>query len=80
MPDKSITVGGFARGKGKELRVLLAEYQGSKYIDIRVYYQDRVDGDWKPTKSGVTVPPGLLAEFKGLLDDAQEQAETMGWT
>jgi hypothetical protein len=79
MPDRSIKVGAIGRGKNKEIRVLLAEFQGAKYVDIRAYYQDKDDGEWKPTKSGVTVPPAKLSELRDLLDVAEEQAESAGW-
>jgi len=31
-------------------------YKGRDYLDIRIYYQDN-EGEWKPTRKGVTVSP-----------------------
>lgn len=37
------------------------EYQNRKFIDVRQYYKDS-DGEFKPTRKGVTFPPDLLQD------------------
>ncbi len=37
------------------IRIEKKEYKGHTFIDIRKYYQDG-DGNWLPTKKGVTIP------------------------
>ncbi len=37
------------------IRIEKKEYKGHTFIDIRKYYQDS-DGEWLPTKKGVTLP------------------------
>jgi len=37
------------------------EYQNRKYIDVRQYYKDS-DGEFRPTKKGVTFSPDLLQD------------------
>ena len=44
------------------VRVCLTEYKGKDYFDIRLYYRE--DGDWRPTKKGLTLAIGLLPELK----------------
>ena len=39
------------------------EYKGKKYIDIRTYFEAD-DGEYKPTKKGVTLSIDLYNELK----------------
>jgi len=41
----------------------LSEFKGKSYADVRVYYEDD-EGEWKPTKKGVTVAVDRFSEFK----------------
>jgi len=41
------------------VRISENEYRDRKYIDIRQYYKDR-EGEFRPTKKGVTFSPDLL--------------------
>lgn len=41
----------------------LSEFRGKQYADIRIYYEDD-EGEWKPTKKGVTVSLDRFPEFK----------------
>ena len=43
------------------IRISENEYQDHKYIDIRQYYKDD-NGEFKPTKKGITFPPDLLED------------------
>lgn len=43
------------------IRISENEYQNRKYIDIRQYYKDN-EGEFRPTKKGVTFPPDLLED------------------
>jgi hypothetical protein len=49
------------------------EYQGHKFIDIRLHFQADDGTTWSPTKKGVTVSPSTWPEFKAAL--AQVEAE-----
>ena len=44
------------------IRVSLTQYRNKDYFDIRLYYRE--DGDWRPTKKGLTLAIGLLPELK----------------
>ena len=46
----------------EKIKFSLTEFKGKNYVDLRVYYEDD-EGDWKPTKKGITVP---LAQFHEL--------------
>ena len=43
-------------------RVCLRRYKGKDYFDIRLYYRE--EGQWLPTKKGLTLAIGLLPGLK----------------
>jgi len=43
------------------IRISENEYQNRRYIDVRQYYKDN-EGEFKPTKKGVTFSPDLLQD------------------
>jgi len=43
------------------IRISENEYRDRKFIDIRQYYKDS-DGEFQPTKKGVTFSPDLLED------------------
>lgn len=46
----------------ERIQVELKEYRKKQYLDIRTYYRSD-DGDWKPTKKGVTIPPDCMEDL-----------------
>jgi Transcriptional Coactivator p15 (PC4) len=50
----------------EQLRIERREYKGHAFIDVRTYYQND-DGEWCPTRKGVTIALDLLAEFKAAI-------------
>jgi hypothetical protein len=53
----------FEKNATEVVRVSLTEYRGHKLVDVRVYYSDD-EGQYRPTKKGVSLAVGLYAEFK----------------
>ncbi len=51
------------KGPNEKIFFSLSEYKGKKYADIRIYCEDD-EGEWKPTKKGITLSPDRFAEFK----------------
>lgn len=49
--------------EGERIRLGLNEFQGKEYVDIRQFYQVE-DGEWRPTKKGVTLPTDKWPEFR----------------
>lgn len=47
----------------ERVRVSISEFNDTQYIDVRACYQAE-DGEWRPTKRGVTLPLDQLEEFK----------------
>ena len=54
----------------EQIQVRAAEYEGHPYIDIRTYWRNGEDDDWKPSKKGVTLKPELVGELIAVLKKA----------
>lgn len=66
-----MVVGEIERGETEVLRVSTEEYKGRKYVDVRIYFEND-EGEWKPTKKGVTIQPDRIEAFMELLRKAQK--------
>jgi len=63
-------IGEIQKNSIEKIRVILSEYKGYKFIDIRVYVEDD-KGEWIPTKKGIAVPPDKVDEIVSLLKEAK---------
>lgn len=59
MPD---VVAEMEKSFNEKILFSVSEFKGKQYADIRIYYEDD-EGEWKPTKKGVTVSLDSFAEF-----------------
>ena len=66
-----MVVGEIERGETEVLRVSTEEYKGRKYVDVRIYFSND-EGEWKPSKKGVTIQPDRMDAFLELLKKAQK--------
>ena len=57
------TVHSFPKNPTEEIRASLSSYKGKQYLDLRVYYLGD-DGDYHPSKKGITIPPDLLGDLE----------------
>ena len=64
-------IGEIGRTETEVVRVSVEEYKGRKYVDVRIYFEND-EGDWKPTKKGVTIQPDRLDLFMDLIRQAKE--------
>ena len=65
------------RNQTEQVRVGVKEFKGKSYIDIRIYYMDD-QGDWKPTKKGVSLSTEYIEELKdavGIIDGQIKELE-----
>ncbi len=61
--------------KGEDvIRVALTEFRKRQYIEIRTYYMAE-DGEWRPTKKGITLSPDLMKEVHSALGTALDELE-----
>lgn len=57
------------KNKREQIRIEATEFKGQDLVDIRVYYQDQADGEWKPSKKGIAFKMELLPEIIKALQD-----------
>ena len=55
----------FMKNPAELVKIVLTEYRGKRYADVRVYYDssDSAVPDWKPTKKGVCLSVELLDDL-----------------
>ncbi len=56
----------------------LSEFKGRKLVDIRVHVPGDQDGDWVPTRKGVSLAVGLYPAFKQALAELEEALVAQG--
>lgn len=64
-------VGDIEKSATEVVRVSAEEFKGRKYLDIRVYFEGD-EGEWKPTKKGVTIQPEKVDAFIELVTKAKD--------
>ncbi len=52
------------------IRISKESFKNKDYIDIRIYFQND-EGEWKPTKKGVTFAPDKIDEVIEILKTAK---------
>ena len=57
------------------IRIEDSEYQGNRFVDLRVYYYDEANGENKPTKKGVAIPYSSLGEVIDALKTLQPETK-----
>ncbi|MCU0596609.1 MAG: transcriptional coactivator p15/PC4 family protein, partial [Desulfobacterota bacterium] len=61
MAKEAQLVHSFPKNPLEEVRISLSVYRGKQYIDLRIYYKGD-DGEFHPSKKGLTVSPDLLPD------------------
>jgi hypothetical protein len=67
----------FKRNGEDTLRVSLSTFKGRMFVDIRLHYPDD-NGELRPTKKGVTVPPELWDEIRAGVAAAELELQARG--
>lgn len=52
--------------------VMLRQYEGRRFLDVRRYYVDRSSKETKPTKKGITLNARSLAEIRDVFDKSEK--------
>lgn len=58
------------KGWNEKIIFSVTEFKGKNYANIRIYYEDD-EGEWKPTKKGVTVALDSFLEFKENIENLE---------
>ena len=56
----------------------LSEFKGRRLVDIRVHVPGEQDGEWVPTRKGVSLAVGLYPAFKQALAELEEALVAQG--
>jgi hypothetical protein len=65
-----------AKNPTEEVRVALTSYRGHDLVDIRVFFQDE-QGEWRPTKRGVSLSVDSFAELRDAIVKAEEMLNAL---
>ena len=65
-------IGEIQKNQKEKIIVSTNEYQGHKYVDLRVHYEDETSGEYKPTKKGLAVSSKNIDGVIELLNKAKE--------
>ncbi|MEN8222686.1 MAG: transcriptional coactivator p15/PC4 family protein [Acidobacteriota bacterium] len=67
-------IGEIERNDTERLRVEASNYKGSDFISVRIYYLAD-NGEWRPTKKGITVKPDQVDELIGFLTEGKSKID-----
>ena len=70
MDDKII--GSIQKNALEKIVVANRTFKERNFTDIRIFYQNEIGEDYKPTKKGVTIAPDKLEGLIALLKKAQK--------
>ncbi len=56
----------------------LSEFKGRRLVDIRVHVPGEQDGEWVPTRKGVSLAVGLYPAFKQALAELEKALVAQG--
>jgi len=74
MADDRELVYSFDTSPTERVQVSLSTFKGKTYVDLRIYYKAS-DGEFKPTKKGITLSPDLLPELGEAIRKLMEKVE-----
>jgi hypothetical protein len=63
----------FHKNTQERVQASISTYKGREYADIRVHYQAD-DGEWRPTKKGITIALDLLPDLAEALKKLRKAA------
>lgn len=65
-------IGELPKNSTEIVRVIITEHKGHSLVDARVYFPDK-NGEWHPTKKGLTLKAAAVKELLPLLQEALEK-------
>ena len=66
-------IGEIQKNQKEKIIVSTNEYQGHKFIDLRVHYEDETSGEYKPTKKGLAVSEKNIDGVIKLLTNSKQE-------
>ncbi len=71
MSDKAQLIHSFPKNPLEEIQISLTVFKKKQYLDLRVYYKGD-DGEFHPSKKGLTVSLDLMADLEEGIRKARE--------
>ena len=71
MSDTARLIHAFPKNPLEEIRVSLTVFKKKQYIDLRVYYKGD-EGEYHPSKKGITVSLDLFPDLVEAIEKARE--------
>ncbi len=68
-------IGEIEKNALEKIRVSNKRYKEHDFTDIRIFYQDEIGADYKPTKKGIAIAPDKLEGLISLLRKAQKPSK-----
>ena len=72
--SEPVLIAELAKNARERVRVALTEYNGHRLVDLRVFYEDRLSGEWRPGK-GLAIRRELMPELRKALQAAERVAK-----
>ena len=69
-------IGEIRKGNDKII-ITVKEFKGKQYIDLRTYFEND-QGEWIPTKKGISLTPDNLDDMIGFLQEAKKAVPDKG--
>ena len=70
--------GEMEKGWNEKIVFGVSEFKGKNYANIRIYYEDD-EGEWKPTKKGISVSLEDFIEFKEHVEELDGFIQKKGY-
>ena len=70
--------GEMEKGWNEKIVFGVSEFRGKNYANIRIYYEDD-EGEWKPTKKGISVSLEDFLDFKQRVEELEGYLQEKGY-
>jgi len=72
--NNEVLVAAIDKELGNKIHVRLSRFRDREYLDIRNFYETE-EGEWKPTRKGISVPVEFYDELMAALTKAKPMIE-----
>ena len=66
-------IGEIQKNQREKIIASINEFKGNTFVDLRVYYEDELTGEYKPTKKGLAVSAKNIDGVVDLLHQAKDR-------
>lgn len=68
-------IGEVQKNNTEKFIVEAKEFKGKKFVDVRIYYLDKNDDEYKPTKKGITLTVNTYEPLMRLITEAYQEIQ-----